>query len=471
MITMDTSYWRRSIYNILDGLSDGLSHFAGPSRVALLICLEAEGPFYILDPQNLLDGHQPRLKDLDATFQETTSCNLLPEFNPSDDPQLSGLIAYGGSCTTLPFQMWFTEEHPDICSKGPTLRWLEYAATQLCADFGQGAGLRNDTSSYVLQGYAQHAIRDYIIDKRSEALGMDTYLRIYPTLNAILGISNTREEGAWPRGNIAFVEPRLLQHVHFQASFPRMEQPLLVNLRHCRKTLQAVENTERFLISDGCTLAGVASGDLPPGSILATFEGNHGMVKLDDELICSFASGNFLATNRRPNLVQLEEALLESSLTPKQQHNIFHYTTRVVVQARERKHGCTLVLDLNTIPRNIAGQTLQTPLDLSMPENIDIACSLAKVDGALHISKSSTLLGFACLLDGRTVPGENRARGARFNSAVRFTAMHKNIITIVVSSDRPVSVIQHGIELTAQCRWKPISYISTPPRLTDWLEE
>ena len=468
---MNTSYWRQSIYNILDGLSDGLSHFSGPSRVALIICLETEGPFYILDPQNLLDGHQPRIKDLYPTYREHIQQNLQYEFSDIKDPQLTGLLAYGGTCTTLPFQMWFTEQHPDVCSKGPTLRWLEYAATQLCQDFSQDAGLRNDTSSYVLQGYAQHAIRDYIIDRRSELLGMDTYLRIYPTLNAILGISKTREEGEWARGRIAFVEPRLLQHVHFLASFPRMEQPLLVNLRHCRKTLQAVENTERYLISDGCTLAGIASGDLPPGTIVVTFEGNHGLVHLDDELICSFSSGNFLSTNRRPNLVQLEEALLESTLTPKQQHTIFQHTTKIVTQARERKHGCTLVLDLNTIPRNIAGQTIQTPLDLSTSENIGIACSLAKVDGALHISKTSTLLGFACLLDGRTVPGENRARGARFNSALRFTAMHKNIIAIVVSSDRPVSVIQHGVELTAQCSWKPMSYITTPPVLETWLEE
>ena len=468
---METSCWRHSIFNILDGLSDGLSHFSGSSRVALIICLEEEGPLYLIDPQNLLDGHQPRLKDIISEYNNSLAPQLTSEFSPFDDPQLSGLIAYGGSCSTIPFQMWFTEQHPDLCSKGPTLRWLEYAATQLCQDFTQDKGIRNDTSSYVLQGYAQHAIRDYIVDRRSEVLGMDTYLRIYPTLNAILGISNTREEGAWPRGHIAFVEPRLLQHVHFQASFPRMEQPLLVNLRHCRKILQAVENTDRYLISDGCTLAGVASGDLPPASLLATFEGNHGLLRLDGELVCSFASGNFLSTNRRPNLVQLEEALLESTLTPKQQHTIFKHTAKIVAHARERKHGCTLVLDLNTIPRNIAGQTLQTPLDLSYPENIDIASSLAKVDGALHISKASTLLGFACLLDGRTVPGENRARGARFNSALRFTAMHKHIVAIVVSSDRPVSVIQHGVELTAQCRWKPMSYISAPPLLEEWLEE
>jgi hypothetical protein len=74
------------------------------------------------------------------------------------------------------------------------------------------------------------------------------------------------------------------------------------------------------------------------------------------------------------------------------------------------------------------------------------------------------------LLDGRTVPGENRARGARFNSALRFTAANDDMIVIVVSSDRPVSIIQRGIELTARCEWSPLpGFAPQPPVLEDWL--
>jgi hypothetical protein len=42
---------------------------------------------------------------------------------------------------------------------------------------------------------------------------------------------------------------------------------------------------------------------------------------------------------------------------------------------------------------------------------------------------------------------ENRARGARYNSALRFTAQYPETIVVVVSSDRPVSVFRQGKEI------------------------
>jgi len=101
---------------------------------------------------------------------------------------------------------------------------------------------------------------------------------------------------------------------------------------------------------------------------------------------------------------------------------------------------------------------------------LEFSESLSKVDGALHIGADLKLHGFACLLDGRATPAEDRARGARFNSALRFTAEHNNLIIIVVSSDRPVSVIQEGVELNAQCKWEPVLRCVAPPLLLEkWL--
>ena len=102
---------------------------------------------------------------------------------------------------------------------------------------------------------------------------------------------------------------------------------------------------------------------------------------------------------------------------------------------------------------------------------LELAKALSRVDGALHIGRDLHLHGFACLLDGQAVPGENRARGARFNSALRFTAQHPDLLTIVVSADRPASVIQGGMELTAQCDWKPLyGYVPSPPTLMEYIK-
>jgi hypothetical protein len=120
----------------------------------------------------------------------------------------------------------------------------------------------------------------------------------------------------------------------------------------------------------------------------------------------------------------------------------------VIHCAEGNEHGCTLIIDLNDEPVKISGQKLEEPLDLRLSQNLELSMSLAKVDGALHIGADANLHGFACLLDGRTVPGEDRARGARYNSALRFTSEHADIFVVVVSSDRPVSVFRKAWKST-----------------------
>ncbi len=461
---MDHLFHCQCIYNILDGLQDGLSHFSGPSRAALICAVAPEDPMVVYDPQNLLQGHEPKFGELYLDAQQWRHNNSngrmlkrFGQFQPEPDLQLAGLISCGGRSTSLAYQIWFTEHHPDMCAIGPTERWLEHAAWLLSNDFASEGTMYANTAGYVLRGYATHAIRDYILDEMNRQLGWDTPIRVYPLLDAILGISRTLEEGAWPRGELVFVEPAALDTLHYMARFPHLEQPELENFKHIRKLLQAVEGSQRRLVSDGKTIIGICDERLPPFNIAAEFNGRHGFLKLGHQCVCSFADGSFHSTTHRAKLVQVEEALLESRIDPETQHLLFRVVSRLVHQAEARKHGCTLVLDLNRTPLDIAGQNLEEPLNLLEEAGIELAGSLARVDGALHIAADLKLHRFACLLDGRAIPGENRARGARYNSALRFTAGQPDLIVVVVSADRPVSVIQEGVELSAQCVWRPLS--------------
>ena len=209
---------------------------------------------------------------------------------------------------------------------------------------------------------------------------------------------------------------------------------------------------------------------MPERRSTADFRGEYGFLRLAGKSVCSFSDGSVYSSTRRPNLVYLEEALLESHLDTSSRHDMYQIVSGIVLKAGEQKHGCTLVIDLNDQPIEIAGQQLEHPIALQQAQLLELAKSLAKVDGALHIGSDLHLHGFACLLDGRAVQGEDRARGARFNSALRFTAEHQNLIVVVVSSDRPVSVIQGGVELSAQSEWDTFSKLSsTPPTLKEWL--
>ena len=471
------SFANLCIFHIMDGLRDGLSHFSQTSRTALLYAVKPDDPLRVYDPQGLLKEHEPKLKevyidsdDWRAGSNHDDNTRLI-EVIRSRDLTLAGLITCSARSSSIYYQRWFTEQHPNMCSTGPTESWMEYAALILSQDFATQNILRLESSGHLLREYSTHAVRDYIVDQRNRIMGWDTQLRVYPILDAVLGISKTKEEGAWARGDLIFIEPSELDSLSYMAKFPENERPELKNHKHVRKLLQSVENSSRKLVSDGKCVVGISSCMPPSTSISASFKGEWGILQLAGAPVCSFEDAKFSSTNYKPNLVHLEEHLLELDINANDRHDLFKLANKMVISATHQSHGCTIVLDFNDEPVKIAGQTLEVPLDLRDPEIQGLARSLTKLDGAVHIGKDVKVYGFACLLDGKSVFGENRARGARFNSALRFTAEHPNIIIIVVSSDKPVSIIQRGVELTARCEWtQHFACVSTPPPLEEWIE-
>ncbi|MEJ2642638.1 MAG: DNA integrity scanning protein DisA nucleotide-binding domain protein [Desulfosarcinaceae bacterium] len=472
------SFVHQVVSDTLEGLREGLSHFSGISRAAVIYAIDPDDALLVCDPQKLLHGHEPKFRRL--FLEDTTWREKAPPENDrlkydriltEPDLGLAGLISCGGRSSSVFYQMWFTEHHPDMCAVGPTERWLEHACWRFSHDIANGRDLYTGISGSFLREYATHAVRDHIVDDINLKLGWDSPMRVYPILDAVLGISKAREEGAWPRGMLLFSEPRFQHAISFVARLRPSERPQLGNHKHVCKLLQAVAGSTRKLVSDGQTILGITDGALPLFCLLADFRGQHGFLMINEETVCSFCDGSFQSTTHEAKMVQLEELLLESDLDPETGGALFRTVAHLARHAQTQKHGCTLVIDLNPDPVTISGQTLEEPLDLLQPRLLDLAKALSKVDGALHITTGLHLHGFGCLLDGRTIPGEDLSRGARYNSALRFSAEHANIIVVVVSTDRPVAVIQEGVEISAQCLWQPLSgYAFVPEPLTAFIE-
>ncbi len=465
---MDEIFLCNCLADTADGLRDGFTHFSGPSRIAVIYAIDAGDPVCIYDPQNLLRGHEPRLQELYLDSDDWRKQRPVPllkngsfHLAPEKGLQMAGLISYGGRSQSVFYQMWFREHHPDMCSTGPSERWMEHAAWRFSHDIANEKHLYTGISGSFLREYATHAVRDFIVDEMNMKLGWDTQLRVYPILDAILNIFNTREEGAWPRGQLVFIDPSALSRLNFVARFPEMQQPNIDNYKHIRKLLQAVENSERKLISQGSSLVGISNDIIEDFCIVVDFKGRHGFIKLNGEAICSFFGGVYKSNTHQAKLVHVEEALLEAQLESETGTKLYRILSDIVHHAEDQKFGCTLVLDLNQEFIDLPGQKLADPLDLTKYGHLSLTKSLAKVDGALHIGRDLKLHAFACLLDGKSISGEDRARGARFNSALRFTHAHENILVVVVSADRPVSVIQAGVEISAQCQWNPVTSCRT----------
>jgi hypothetical protein len=466
---MNPSYFHKlCITNILNGVSDGLSKFSHPSRVALIFAARQGDPISIFDPQNILRGHESRLKELFCDDPDTWRLRIAEKikYQPQghvvaeDDPGLAGLISYGGCSSDFFYQMWLTNHHPDMCSVYPTIRWLEQAASLLAHDYNSRSVAIN-SSDYVLKNYSLQAIADYILDEREKNLGFDSHIQIPAILNDILNISKTREEGAWARGLLMFVDAQRLDEISFITKILKHERPVISNVKHIRKLLLAVENSDRKLVSDGCTIIGITDSDIPEYAIVADFKGDHGFLMLGEDKIASFFDGSYHSTTREAKMVELEELLLDSGLETEKSTLLFQLITHLVHLAGKGRYGCTLVIDLNEVPAHLAGHVLDPPLSLLEPKHMKLAGSLLKIDGAVHITADLTINGFGCLLDGKTINWENMARGARYNSALRFSAANSRIIIVVVSADRPVSIIYNGIEINAFSHWRPV-YQHTP---------
>jgi hypothetical protein len=476
-ITPNDTFIKTCVRDTLEGLRAGISHFSGPSSVAVIYSLQPEGPLYIFDPSNLLGDHAPILrttylgnKDWSlprSRHGDPSHYNLIGYFN---DLKLDGVVSYGGKSATVAYQMWFTEHHPDLFTIGPTERWLEYAALRFSHDIANEKELYTGISGSFLKEYAMHAIHDHIKKETSVRFGPDAELQIYPILDAILGISKTREEGAWPSGELVFVEPRLIHTIQFLAQFKLNEQPQLDHHKHVRKLLQAVTLSNRRLVSDGMGILGISDYHLPEFCLVADFHGRIGFLKINEEGVCSFADGRYSSTTHQAKLFEVEEALIDYKLDASIRTQLFQIISTLVHNAQNKKHGCTLVLDLNPTPLHISGQPLNRPMDLRQPVLLELACALSKVDGALHIGADCSLYGFACLLDGHTIHGEDRARGARYNSALRFSTEHSDTLLVVVSADRPVSIIQYGMEFKSQSTWRsPALSTPEPMEFHEWL--
>ena len=475
---MDQALYRKlCVANIINGVTEGLSKFSHPSRVALIYAADPADPVKVLDPQDLLRGHGVKIHTMFGAKESQWQTRIRTVIDgqtegvqiPENDLALSGLISYGCCCSDFFYQAWFTEHHPDLCSIYPAQRWLEQAATLLIHDYnGKNAPIHS--SEYALENYALQAIADHIVDQRDRHLAHDSKLQVPTILNNVLEISKTREEGAWPRGVLFFCDPAQISKIEFITRIQKHQRPQLFNIKHIRKLMVAVEDSDRKLVSDGRTLIGITDEPVPDDAIAAHFRGDYGFLDIKDTRIASFFDGSFHSITREARLVELEELLLDTDLDTDRATVLFQVVSHLVHNAGRARHGCTLVIDLNDPPTRLSGHVLDPPLSLMETRNIELACSLLKIDGAVHLTADTCIHGFACLLDGRTIEWEKMARGARYNSALRFSAANSMIIVVVVSADRPVSIIYNGIEISAFSDWRPMSqHIPEPVVLENYL--
>jgi len=72
---MDQSLYRKlCVANIMNGVTEGLSKFSHPSRVALVFAPDPDDLMMVMDPQDLLRGHAVKVHTMFGSEEERWRC-------------------------------------------------------------------------------------------------------------------------------------------------------------------------------------------------------------------------------------------------------------------------------------------------------------------------------------------------------------------------------------------------------------
>lgn len=464
-----------AVFRVQDGLRKGLCRYSGPSRVSLLVAFNPSSQLLVFDPQNLLRENAQSIHKQYIASQEWRNCSDMSKWPMLGMAQnvgslnIPGIISFGSRSKPVFYQIFLSDQHPNSCSDKPTERWFQQAAWLLASDIAHNGNLYTEASSFALEAYAPIAIRHHIGGILNNFFKRDTRLPVLPILETIIGLSNTLEEGARVNGKIIFCESELVNNLTPILQLDTDSRPPFYHEKHVRKLLQAVDGLDHYLLANEKQILGIYKGVVPPSAIVAEFHEGRGDIKLNGELLCTFDGKGFSSNRRYADLSSISKAQdqYDLKITP----SLLTCLNQLIVSSVDKHQGCTIVLDLQEQPTEISGQKLSKPLDLNISDNLLLTNNLAKLDGALHISKSEQLLSFACILDGKRSVHEDRSRGARYNSAMRFTENYKDTLIVTVSEDGPVSVFYRGEQINKQPSWPPINKVETNPMtLEDWIK-
>jgi hypothetical protein len=441
-----------AIKQIFRGLFEGLSAFCN-ARIALVLSTKAGLPLYVIDPDRLLANHKRELKKFYQKHSFAAHA-IKSKFQFGQYDMFADLLHFEHHKENAVFyQSWFVKLPRNVANRGPVASWILFAIQELNRDLRSEERLSNNQGSRALLAtLSQQAVANYLANEYDLEILSDSALELPPAnpiLNAIRRISVLKEEGEEITGTICFCSrsecDRLIKTPTYMSLNSLGNEPRLEDIKHVRK-LSTLTSRGTCLLSDGEFIRGlgpVVEGD---AVITARFYSGRASLSVGARLVSTVVDGRFSGLKHAADLSVLEEILEgRHSLTEIQRQNLLRAVQKLVDSALRKRHGCTIVIDLKARTQSLAGE--QVVPKFNILEDLGLAQRMSKIDGALQVDRDANLVAFAVLLDGNRSDSEDRSRGARFNSALRFVEKsdQRETIVVVASEDGPVGVFGPGV--------------------------
>jgi len=282
----------------------------------------------------------------------------------------------------------------------------------------------------------------------SDCLGMNMLNDIF---NQINDISSVYYESNTSKGKIVFTSENFIydNHPNIEKILMLKEKVLLKNKRLVRKLLE-ICNNDVSLLSDGKYVYGICR-----------LIGNYND-ELEDIFIAEYLdvySWQLLYSNKKLFKVDYEKVYLpQNKITysefKRRMGELFKNLSSekigklysVIIEAVKQKHGTMII-----ISKNARSETERLKSQAFRVDEKEITPSIVKeitsIDGAVLIDTECKCYGIGVILDGMASNNGNTARGARYNSAIRYVETIKNkenfsdCLAVVISEDGYVDLI------------------------------
>lgn len=474
----------RVVLNVLHGLRQGIGRYLdlpGPTRAAGLYRL-ASSPWRVHDPQRLLE--RPDLVDLLRARLGRPGRGGEPVSAPGVAVGQAGRfveVELGAAVWTaaeLGAAVWTVVELSDRClDPEPARQWVGYAARRLLGTLQSeaaahpGAAAPPSLSEHRgIRAYGPEGVRAAALRHLVETLGgqpNEDGLEAFLTLARRL--STQHEEGRSPTGALLLLDDRVPDTlVKLKLELARERPPEVTDVKHVAKLLAGSGGFP--VVIRGQRVVGFGEKSLLdlPGAVWLEASGRSGLLRLGRRDLAVVRDGEFFGAGFDGPFLAAELAgLLRKRGVPSDRTTPI---AEIALRAGADGHGATVLIDLSGHGRTLPGHRLPHPMELASETNLDLAASLARVDGALVVTTDGQLHGFGCLLDGVATQREDPARGARFNTALRHSAAHPQDVVVVVSSDGPLTVVSGGQVVYPRPTSREVATAtSDDPTLEAWL--
>lgn len=446
---------------LLNGAKDGLAEICGACRVAVLVIVSEDSPPLLIDPWSLLETRASDLRrfleDRDRAFLETArSLSESKGIAEPTPPDIDGAFSYCCQSERPFYQLWFSEKPPGIIESKAPCFFLRHAALDLAGSCSPGGWATRDfdfrarTLPQELRRWSIPAVEGAIRERFNNEKMLEP-AGIYSILSAIERLSTALEEGRLVHGGLVVVSKEQVGQVRWSARFSTTggSVPSLQSTKHIRKLLHGssfeppsgVADRRHYLVSDGESVLGLSKGELPQPCLCVHFRSGRADLLVGAELIARCDRGRFTIRDR----MKVHEALECVPGPPRLTKDLISNLDRVVEQCVESSHGCMIVVDPEPRELDYASHWL-CPRLLLEQDNLDLVARLAQIDGAVIVDFKGQVYGFGSLLEGQLIGSEDLSRGARLNSALRFSFQlsRQGCIIIVVSEDGPISLVWRG---------------------------